>query len=316
MSRQNFNPDRDVAEWTGAQRPYDILKEGAIALLVVALLTAGLALVFGSPDEKQVTIQQWSQADPVDFATTAVSELAGTSGIAGYGAPYNHASDGQFLGITHLYLAKLVGVHIPIDPARTFVLQPLAALPDSPTVTVALATWKHASTPQQQRWLNEYAKATLSFTHGQLDATPLSLSNPVGVLIASETAMARSGALDSAIVTGGGLYTTDYTNVLLFISDGGWFATLADHQHLLGGQWGMMNETGSYPGQAWLWLYTFWYQIQPFASSGNADVDAWGIMMILTAALILLPYIPGLRSIPRRSKVYRLIWRDHYAGRV
>lgn len=316
MSRQKFNPDRDVAEWTGAQRPYDILKEGAIALLVVALLTAGLALVFGSPDEKQVTIQQWSQADPVDFATTAVSELAGTSSIAGYGAPYNHASDGQFLGITHLYLAKLVGVHIPIDPARTFVLQPLAALPDSPTVTVALATWKNASALQQQRWLNEYEKATLSFTQGQLDATPLSLSNPVGVLIASETAMARSGALDSAIVTGGGLYTTDYTNVLLFISDGGWFATLADHQHLLGGQWGMMNETGSYPGQAWLWLYTFWYQIPPFTSSGNADVDAWGIMMILTAALILLPYIPGLRSIPRRSKVYRLIWRDHYAGRV
>ena len=26
----------------------------------------------------------------------------------------------------------------------------------------------------------------------------------------------------------------------------------------------MMNETGSYPGQVWLWLYTFWYQIEPF----------------------------------------------------
>ena len=31
----------------------------------------------------------------------------------------------------------------------------------------------------------------------------------------------------------------------------------------------MMNETGNYPGQAWLWLYTFWYQIPPFSSSGN-----------------------------------------------
>ena len=26
----------------------------------------------------------------------------------------------------------------------------------------------------------------------------------------------------------------------------------------------MMNETGSYPGQVWLWLYTFWYQVKPF----------------------------------------------------
>jgi hypothetical protein len=34
----------------------------------------------------------------------------------------------------------------------------------------------------------------------------------------------------------------------------------------------MMNETGSYPGQVWLWLYTFWYQIP----------------------------------------IYKLIWRDHY----
>ena len=32
-------------------------------------------------------------------------------------------------------------------------------------------------------------------------------------------------------------------------------------QHLQGNTWGMMNETGSYPGQAWLWLYSFWYQI-------------------------------------------------------
>jgi hypothetical protein len=30
-------------------------------------------------------------------------------------------------------------------------------------------------------------------------------------------------------------------------------------QTLLGEQWGMMNETGSYPGQVWLLLYTLWY---------------------------------------------------------
>jgi hypothetical protein len=35
-------------------------------------------------------------------------------------------------------------------------------------------------------------------------------------------------------------------------------------------------------------------------------------MLILTAALILLPFIPGLRSIPQKLPVYRLIWRDYY----
>jgi len=87
---------------------------------------------------------------------------------------------------------------------------------------------------------------------------------------------------------------------------------VATKQHLQGEQWGVMNETGSYPGSAWLWLYTFWYQIPPFNSSGNADILVLAVMIILTAALTLMPFIPGLRSIPRKSRIYRLIWREHY----
>src|SRR5260370_34343826 len=89
-------------------------------------------------------------------------------------------------------------------------------------------------------------------------------------------------------------------------------ASKADAQHLSGNQWGMMNETGNFPGQAWLWLYTFWYQVKPFSTSTNADILVWAVMALLTLAFILLPFIPGLRSIPRLVPVYRLIWRDHY----
>ena len=53
-------------------------------------------------------------------------------------------------------------------------------------------------------------------------------------------------------------------------------------QHLGGDQWGMMNETGNYPGQPWMWLYTFWYQVKPFSTSDNADALVWGLMMVLT----------------------------------
>jgi hypothetical protein len=74
----------------------------------------------------------------------------------------------------------------------------------------------------------------------------------------------------------------------------------------------MMNETGQYPGQAWLWLYTFWYQVPPFSTSDNADALVWGLMMVLSAALVLVPFIPGLRALPRRLGVHRLIWREHY----
>lgn len=35
-------------------------------------------------------------------------------------------------------------------------------------------------------------------------------------------------------------------------------------------------------------------------------------MAALTILLAAIPFIPGLRSIPRWSRIYRLIWRDHY----
>jgi hypothetical protein len=74
----------------------------------------------------------------------------------------------------------------------------------------------------------------------------------------------------------------------------------------------MMNETGSYPGQTWLWLYTLWYQIKPFSTSANADVLVMAVMGVLSLALVLIPFIPGVRDIPRWIPLHKLIWRDYY----
>ena len=125
-------------------------------------------------------------------------------------------------------------------------------------------------------------------------------------------AQAQSGGLDGALIATSHFYQTDYTKPLLFFSDGAYLASLAEQQNLLGSQWGMMNETGNYPGQAWLWLYTFWYQIPPFKTSANADAQIWAMMALLSLALVLVPFFPGVRSLPRHLRVYRLIWRDYY----
>ena len=79
----------------------------------------------------------------------------------------------------------------------------------------------------------------------------------------------------------------------------------------------MMNETGSYPGQSWLWLYTFWYQIKPFsdpntAFGASADIYVMAIMTVLSVLFICVPFLPGIRDLPRRIPIYKLIWRDHY----
>jgi hypothetical protein len=125
--------------------------------------------------------------------------------------------------------------------------------------------------------------------------------------------LAQTGALDGLLLSSNHFYQTDYSKPLLFMNDGGYVPALADEQHLTGDQWGMMNETGLYPGQTWLWLFTLWYQIPPFNQVSYTDLLVVLMMVLLTTLLMLVPFIPGLRDIPRLVPIYRLIWRGYYA---
>ena len=310
--RERVAEDERYREWKGSYRPYDLVKEACIALGVVVALCLLLTVLFSSPDEKPSTVQSWARTDPVDFVTTATAELDGSSDTAGYGPPYNHASDGQH--IAFIYLQKWLGVSHPVDAARDFVLSPLRSIPGQPTLQSAVSTYESAPANRQNAWTSAYQSAL-----GKAKANPDgSISVPAGrygplpTMMARLLGFAQSGGLDGALLTGKQFYQTDYTNPLLLLADGGLLANRAEAEHLLGEQWGMMNETGSYPGQVWLWLYTFWYQIKPFSTSANADVLVMAVMGVLSLALILVPFIPGVRDIPRWIPVYRLIWRNHY----
>jgi hypothetical protein len=310
--RRHFNPDRDVNEWSGAYVPYDIVKEALVAFLAVAVLIVLLAVIFSSPDEPAITLKRWSAADPVDFAQTAITEVDGTSGTATYGPPYNNtAGAAQHIGFFEP--AQWIGVHQPIDTAQDFVIGPLRTLPNQPVTQAALNLYEGASAAQKSAWTTAYEKAVAKATDvsGRL-RVPAGRFGPVGVIIGSLTAMAQTGGLDGTLLSEGQFYNTNYTKPLLFLADGTYLADRAGAQHLAGDQWGMMNETGNYPGQAWLWLYTMWYQVPPMNTSSNADLEVWAIMMVLSLGLIFLPFIPGLRSIPRWTRVYKLIWRQHY----
>src|SRR5437660_5878065 len=128
--------DADARAWRGRYRPYDLVKEASIALGVVLALAIVLTIVFSSPDDHSSTVKQWSRTDPVDFVTTATTELDGSSGTGGYGPPYNHASDGQH--IAFLYPQKWLGVSHPINTAQDFVLMPLHAVTGRPLLQAAV----------------------------------------------------------------------------------------------------------------------------------------------------------------------------------
>jgi cytochrome b/b6/petB-like protein len=307
--RRRAQAAADAAPWRGRTRRYDILKEGTIATGIVVVLTVLLASLLSSPDVPPVTVQSWAKVAPADFLATAATELNGTSETATYGPPYNNGT-----GSVQRELfspQQLAGVTQPINAAQTFVLQPLAKLATSnPGLASALASYQAAPAAQRLAWANAYLKAV---THvkfaGGTPVVPPAADGPVPVLMSAELTMARSGGLDTDLLAQRPFYGTDFTKPLLFMEDGSYFAGKATAMHLSGDQWGVMNETGSFPGQPWLWLYTLWYQVRPFSNSANVDMLAVYLTGLATLLLLAVPFVPGLRDIPRWVPVHRLVWR-------
>jgi len=298
--------------WRGPNRRYDLLKEGTIAAVIVLALTLGLAGVLSSPDVPPVTIATWARLAPADFLATAATELDGTSETATYGPPYNNTS-----GAAQKLLfspATIPGVTQPVDTAQDFVLGPLGTLTAAdPAIAAPLATCRAASPAQQQKWASAYDTAVAKVTFpGGSPVVPAASDGPVPALMAGGLTLARSGALDTDLLSQQPFYGTNFTKPLLFIEDGSYFASQAQAMGLTGSQWGVMNETGSYPGQPWLWLHTLWYQVPGWTNSANIDMIAIYMTGLATILLLLIPFIPGLRDIPRLIPLHRLIWRSWY----
>jgi hypothetical protein len=303
---------------------YDLVKELVLALAGVGILTLVAAAIFSSPDVPPVTITAWAQGDPVDFVTTATNELAGTTTSAGYGNPYNTNGSGQSWG--PIAPSKWFGTRIPVDSANAFVIQPLQrAAATNSDLSSAVTQWQGANPDQQGKWTDAYSKALADakVTDGKVTVADGDYG-PLPMMMSSLLGIAQAGGLDGLLLVNDRFYQTDYTQGLLFMGDGTFLSGLAQQWNLTGSQWGMMNETGRYPGQTWLWLYTMWYQVFPFTSSSgvaglnaaNADLGIIILMTLLTAALALIPFIPGLRDIPRWIPIHRLIWRAYYSKKV
>jgi len=318
----------DTGPWQGAYASYDLVKELCIAVGVVALLAILLTVLFSSPDEKPSTVAQWSRAMPINFVATAAKELDGTSDTAEYGPPYNHNS-GSVQHFLFLHPQRWLGVSHPIDTAQDYVIGPLETVPGNPGLQSALAAYRAAPEKTQKAWGEAYAKPLEEYeTATEEKKTPpktvtldpssdavtvqASGAGPGPAVMGGLLSLAQSGGLDGALLTSNQFFQTDYTKPLLFMADGGLLGERAEGDHLLGEQWGMMNETGSYPGQVWLWLYTLWYQVEPIKSSSNADIQVMLIMGLLSLAFICIPFIPGVRDLPRRIPIYKLIWKEHY----
>jgi hypothetical protein len=335
----------DVA-WRGGKRPYDLIKELMVSGTVVAVLVLGLSLLFASPDPRAATFKEWATQGGKDFVETTLSEVNETSLSATYGPPYQTtAQNGSTQGFGPLSPEQWFGQTIPVDTFEDFVARPLLTQPDPQgLVAKALDQWRNATADQQAAWSKAYTDALKGAKLADSYDVPLGKYGPLAVIMPAQFALARAGGLDNAIVANPTdpaiWYSNDQTFALLYFGDSGqgggasncpnaggpppadggcWFYSQALGNtaprfggYLDGGTWGVINEVGNWPGAWWLFPYSFWYQWGYGANGSSADLYAMLMTALVTLPFIFLPWIPGLRSIPRLTRLHRIMWGDYY----
>jgi len=294
-------------------KPYDLLREGLLVFSIIFLITVVLALLFQAPDYPTVRGEDVARRQPLAYLKTTANILAGNSMLQHYGPPYtaDYANAQRIFGIAP---ATWMGVTHTIDPPQDFVLKPLARVAElNLEVGNALQSYRAAPNPQQHAWVTSYLAAIDSASvKGDQVQLPPGNYGPVAMLMDGMLNLGKAGLLEGALEnTPQQPYTLNYTLALLFFQDDV-DAAVARDLNMLGEQWGISHETGTYPGAWWLWLYTFLYQIPGFGDSPSIDLYAGVIMIGVFLILLAIPFIPVLNAIPRWLGVYKIIWFDWY----
>ena len=338
-----------LATWAGPERRYDLIAEGTVAVIIVAVLCIIAAILWGSPDGgltypkapaspagQAFSARYWDTNDPSDLAQTAVQELLGATTTATYGPPFNTTTGAsqEIIGIQPAEIAKAIfGLTQPVNTASDFVLAPVSQLvaPGNPVAAAAIRLYKAAggdlspgapagnvASARQATWLNNYAKAlakpAAKFTPTSVTVPPGNYG-PVPVIIKAELLIADNGSLDGYLQGSDQQLSTNTTDATMFFSDGSLWENIATAQGVAGDQWGVMNELWNFPGQVWLWLYAGMYQIPALNPSNNSNLDLdVGLLMILFGFLLPMfaPWIPGINRIPRWIPLYKIIYRQYY----
>lgn len=300
-----------------AQMPYDLIKEMVIGTVIIGLIVILLSAILSTPDLPALTAKKVDKVAPMVLVQTALQDLSQQDAITTYGQPYNTTKD-NIQKIGGFAPQTWSGVPIPVNSAKDEVIAPLTRLTTLvPSLVNPLNSWNKADFKQQTVWVNAVQKA---LKKSKITNNKLQLPNsgggaygPVPILINNYLNLSKTGLLESAIDGTGPMPLTNRTKSLLLLSDESLADGIyADKLDMTGDQWGIIKETGNYPGAVWLWFYTSLYHFPPFSNSDSADLLVVIAVAVITLLLMFTPFIPGLRSLPRWLKVYRLIWRDHY----
>jgi hypothetical protein len=297
-------------------KPYDLVREGVIALGIIAAGVIVLAIIFKSPDAPTVRGEDIAKNHPLDYLKTATDFLSGESGLQAYGPPYTKDTD-NLMKVLGFAPATILGVTAPLDAQKDLIIAPLekvAVLNND--VAAALKVWGAASEDEQKAWTKAYSDALDKAEEGDGGVkVAAGTYGPVPVMMMGMLDLGRAGLLEGALTSSERLpYTLDNSRAMLFFQEGP-DSDFAQSVDMLGTQWGITHEVGNLPGPWWLWPYAIWYQFPVIAKDSNADAIVGSLMVLLFLLLLFAPFIPVLKHLPRWIPIYRIIWRDWYAKR-
>ena len=296
----------------------DLIKEFLIALLAVLVLVVVLALLFQSPKMQPLSIKSYASNNPTGFKKVELRNILGQSQIETYGYPYN--KNGESQQIDFFSPENIEKVTIPIKPINVFFLTPLsmeASVDHSLQYPFKNFLYLQKYNDKElisieESYYNYLSQSKIHYTNNYL----IHKYYPVYTLVNTTLNMARSGIfaqlLDINLSGNNSTYTYNYQNKLLFLQ-GYPLQSFANKYKMSGDQWGILKETGAYPGPWWLGIYTSLYQIPAISNSTNADLIAFSIFSFLLFLLALVPILPIINKIPYYIPLYKLIWKRYYA---
>jgi hypothetical protein len=294
-------------------KPYDLVREGLLALGFIVVLVVVLALVFKSPDAPTVRGEDVAKNHPLDYLRTCADLLSGESALETYGPPYTENIE-NIQRIVGPGPAMLLGVTHPLSAEKELILEPLQRVAIiNKDVAASLLVWDAASVEQQKAWTKAYGDALDKAEEADgLVKVPTGDYGPVPVMMMGMLDLGRAGLLEGALLSSDRLpFVLDNTKAMLFFQEDV-DQNVADSYDMKGTQWGITHEVGNLPGPWWLWPYAIWYQIPPLTTAPNADVIVGSLMILFFLLLIFAPFIPVLKHLPRWIPIYRIIWRDWY----
>ena len=253
-----------------------------VYIFVIIML---FAVFLRAPYVPPLTIQSIAQQSPDIMAVTLLNEFNQSS----YTATYFDTIDPYTFNTSYVYF---------VAPYTEYI--------NSSSGAQNLLERYYAENSSEKNASLDYAFAYFE-NNGSINGA-VNSSNPLISSTATLVRLAQGGVyqplLQSEVASG-----LNYTYTIRFLSDTRVLQSTAKQYGLRTSQLGMIKEGG-----VWWQIGSYWVLPYNYLEIITAGISGWGdlengvLAVFVFGLLIFLPYIPYLRDIPNKLKLYKIFW--------